>query len=135
MAKQVALRTEFNEILWATAQNIHHYYIDKVSPDTLMSAGVRGMFRALDDHSDYTLDLGAPLPPQADSRIYNAQLKSNFTLFQRIARAIDDSALYSVRADTLVRFGIAGMLDALDPYSVFMEKRNLDNFKIHTKGH
>ncbi len=135
MAKQVALRTEFNEILWATAQNIHHYYIDKVSPDTLMSAGVRGMFRALDDHSDYTLDLGAPFPPQADSRIYNAQLKRNFPLFQRIARAIDDSALYTVRADTLVRFGIAGMLDALDPYSVFMEKRNLDNFNIHTKGH
>ena len=55
-AQQVSLKTEFNEILWATAQNIHHYYIEQIPPDSLMLAGVMGMFRALDDDSDYTLD-------------------------------------------------------------------------------
>ena len=52
VAQQVSIKKEFNEILWATAQNIHHYYIERIPPDTLMLAGVRGMFRALDDDSD-----------------------------------------------------------------------------------
>ena len=114
---------EFKDLIVATAGHIHRYYIEEVSPDTLVRAGVRGMFAALDVDSNYTLhgiDHG---------------WKENLTTFLQVARAVDSKAYYPVSADTLVRFAIAGMLDELDPYTVFMERRNLANFNIHTKGH
>ncbi len=118
-----SLDQEFNDILWNTARHIDYYYIEKVSPDTLFQAGARGLFRALDPDSDYTLSSG------------DTGLTQHFTTLLQIARTIDANALYPVGADTLIRFGLAGMLETLDPYTVFMEKRYLDSFNIHTKGH
>ena len=58
----------------------------------------------------------------------------NFTRLERIVHHLDRKAFYSVGADTLVRFGIAGMMSMLDPDTVFMEKMNLDNFRIDVQG-
>ena len=119
----VNIDDEFRDLIVKTAIHINKYYVEEVSPDTLVHAGVRGMFAALDVDSDYTLygkDSG---------------WNENLTTFLEVARAVDANAYYSVSADTLVRFAIAGMLDKLDPYTVFMERRNLANFNIHTKGH
>ena len=115
-----ALEREFGRFLWPIAEHIHRYYYEQIPADSLMSAGVEGLFYALDPASDYTLKGRDRYP---------------FQTFLKIARSVDRNAFYAVSADTLVRFGIAGMMGILDPYTVFMEKRNLDNFNIRTKGH
>ncbi len=114
------MEREFGKFLWPIAEHIHRYYVEEIPPDSLMSAGVEGLFYALDPASDYTLKSRDRYP---------------FQTFLKIARSVDQNAFYAVSADTLVRFGIAGMMGILDPYTVFMEKRNLDNFNIRTKGH
>ena len=114
------LEREFGKFLWPIAEHIHRYYFEEIPADSLMSAGVEGLFHALDPASGYTLRGGDRYP---------------FQTFLNIARSVDQRAFYTVSADTLVRFGIAGMMGILDPYTVFMEKRNLDNFNIRTRGH
>ena len=51
---KTTVQEEYRNILWKIAQNIHHYYFEEIPPDTLMHAGVRGIFKALDPASDYT---------------------------------------------------------------------------------
>ncbi len=113
---------ELNTLLMVV-RNIRDYYIEEISPDTLMHAGVKGLFYTLDPASDYTF-----------SQAQNAGWKDSFDTFRQIALAVNDSSLYSTTPDTLVRFGIAGMLSILDPYTNFMENQSLDNFIIHTRG-
>ena len=120
---QASIDREFDELLLATAHHVQRLYIEEVSPDSLLAAGVRGLFNALDAHSNFEVSN------------HRDDWRGSFSTFREIARAVDSKAYYAVPADTLVRFAIAGMLDVLDPYSVFMESRNLANFNIHTKGH
>ena len=116
------LRNELQQYLIPVFRNLDTYYIDKVPPDSLMRAGVSGLFSALDPASDYTF--GEP----------SDDWKANFDTFHRISSTVVDSALYTVGPDTLVRLGIAGMLSVLDPDTNFLEKRRLDDFLIGTKG-
>ena len=95
-----------------------------------MQAATRGIFNALDPASEYALNART----QLDSAESPNQLDYRFHTLMQMAQAIDEKALYPVAADTLIRFGIAGMMEILDPYSVFLEKRNLDNFNIQTQG-
>ena len=126
-----SVEDEYNALLLRTAQTIHQYYVEEVHPDSLMQAAVRGVFNALDPASEYTLNNArAQLDGQSSARQLNLHLH---TLMQ-IAQTIDENAFYPVTADTLIRFGIAGMMEILDPYSVLLEKRNLDNFNIQTQG-
>ncbi len=125
-----SVEDEYNALLLKTAQIIHQYYVEEVHPDSLMQAAARGIFYALDPASEYVLNNARV---QLDGQSSAKQLNHLYTLMQ-IARAIDENAFYPVAADTLIRFGIAGMMEILDPYSVFLEKRNLDNFNIQTQG-
>lgn len=121
------LKTSFLPIV----RYIRQYYMYEVSPDTLMRAGLRGIFHALDPASEFTLtDSAADCAPDNDGCLWN----SNFSTFERAARTVDDKAFYAVGADTLIRYGIHGMMSVLDPDTVFMEKLNLDNFHINTRG-
>ena len=72
--------------------------------------------------------------PKFDGENTARQLNHRLYTLMQMAQAIDENAFYPVAADTLIRFGIAGMMEILDPYSVFLEKRNLDNFNIQTQG-
>jgi carboxyl-terminal processing protease len=101
---------------------VHKYYFEEVMPDTLIQAGIHGLFQALNPAAEYTFTANGD------------NLSSSLNTFNHILRTVSDSTFYSVSADTLVRFAIAGMMDMLDPYSVFMEKRHLDNFHISTRG-
>jgi len=121
---------EYKTKLWKTAQHIHGLYFEGISADTLMQAAARGLFAALDPASDYTIDTDA-MAPEANPRKH---LANRFTTLMQVAKSIDEQAYYHTPADTLVRYGIAGMMQILDPYSVFLEKRNLDNFNIQTQG-
>lgn len=112
------LKTSFLPIV----RFIKDYYIDEVSPDTLMRAGLRGIFAALDPSSDFTVS--------TEDDDWNR----SFTTFERAVRNVDNKAFYSVGPDTLIRYGIAGLMSVLDPDTVFMEQLNLDNFHINTRG-
>ena len=125
-----SIEDEYKALLWKTAHRIHHYYFEEVHPDSLMQAAARGIFHALDPASEYTFNARTQLDDADAAR----QLDHRFYTLMQMAQAIDENAFYPVAADTLVRFGIAGMMEILDPYSVFLEKRNLDNFNIQTQG-
>ena len=125
-----SVEDEYKALLWKTTQTIHQYYFEEVNPDSLVQAAARGIFNALDPASEYTLNARAQFDGEGTTRQLNHRL---YTLMQ-MAQAIDENAFYPVTADTLIRFGIAGMMEILDPYSVFLEKHNLDNFNIQTQG-
>ena len=125
-----SIEDEYKALLWKTAHRIHHYYFEEVHPDSLMQAAAHGIFNALDPASEYTLNARTQLGDADSPR----QLDYHFSTLMQMAQAIDENVLYPVAADTLIRFGIAGMMEILDPYSVFLEKRNLDNFNIQTQG-
>ena len=133
MAEARAERTvqeEYRSLLWTIALRIHQLYFEEVHPDTLMQAATHGLFNAMDPGSEYTLrpeDL-----PDIEDRDH--LLRDRFSTLMQVAQAMDENAFYQVTPDTLIRFGIAGMMEILDPYSVFLEKRNLDNFNIQTQG-
>ncbi|MBT4501404.1 MAG: S41 family peptidase [Gemmatimonadetes bacterium] len=114
---------EFLSVLWTIAQRINHFYFEEIPPDTLMHAGARGIFNALDPGSDYTLTKP------------DTSLAQNFFTLMKVSETIAANAHYIVPPDSLIRFGVAGMMEILDPYTVFMEKRNLANFNIQTQGH
>ena len=125
-----SIEDEYKALLWKTAHRIHHYYFEEVHPDSLMQAAARGIFHALDPASEYTFNARTQLDDADTAR----QLDERFYTLMQMAQAIDENAFYPVAADTLIRFGIAGMMEILDPYSVFLEKHNLDNFNIQTQG-
>ena len=118
-----ALREEYQGLLGPVIENIRQYYLDEVSPDSLLHAGVKGLVRSLDPSTEFTFT-------HQGQRTWD---ESRLT-FIEFAHTIDDSALYATSTDTLVRFGLAGMLEILDPHTIFLEKRNLDDFNIEIKG-
>lgn len=123
-----SVEDEYKALLLKTARIVHQHYVEEVHPDSLVQAAARGIFNALDPASEYTFKA------QFDSEGSAKQLNHRLYTLMQMAQAIDENALYPVAADTLIRFGIAGMMEILDPYSVFLEKRNLDNFNIQTQG-
>ena len=125
-----SVEDEYKALLLKTAQIIHQYYVEEIHPDSLVQAAAHGMFNTLDPASEYTFNARTQVDGESITRRLNHRL---YTLMQ-VAQAIDEKSFYSVAADTLIRFGIAGMMEILDPYSVFLEKRNLDNFNIQTQG-
>jgi carboxyl-terminal processing protease len=124
-APPAILAEEFEEVFKPVVNHISKWYVEKIPSDSLMHAAVKGLFYALDPEAEYTF-------PESDSR--PRSLRTNLAVFNDILNTVNDSTYYSVGADTLVRFAIAGMLNVLDPYTAFMEKRNLDNFRINTRG-
>ncbi|HCV24276.1 MAG: hypothetical protein CME13_17135 [Gemmatimonadetes bacterium] len=116
------LPDELKERFFPVVNYISRYYMYEIPADSLMRAGLRGIFRSLDPASDYELHIDTP------------DWRENFITFEQIARTVDAKAYYSVAPDTLVRYGIAGMMSILDPDTVFMENVNLDNFRIDVDG-
>ena len=64
---------------------IRQYYMYDVSPDTLMRAGLRGIFHALDPASEFTVNGGVDCPPEDINCLWNR----NFTDFEKAVRAVD----------------------------------------------
>lgn len=121
-ASRPTIQNELKNSFFPIVRYINSYYMYEISPDTLMQAGLRGTFQALDPSSDYSIS-----GPEED-------WQRNFSTFERAVRVVDRKAFYTVGADTLIRYGIAGMMSVLDPDTVFMEKQSLDNFHINTRG-
>ena len=120
--RETRVEGEVRDYLVPTVQHLMKFYIDEVPPDSLMRAGVDHLFRALDPGSEFTWSGEG------------GSWSENFTRLERIVHHIDRKAFYAVGPDTLVRLGIDGMMSMLDPDTVFMEKMNLDNFRIDVQG-
>jgi carboxyl-terminal processing protease len=129
-AQATTMTEELKTSLIPIVNYIRQYYIDEISPDTLMQAGLRGIFHALDPASEFTVKSGVDCNPEDTT----CRWTHNFSDFEFAVRAVDAKALYAVGPDTLVRYGIQGMMSVLDRDTVFMEKLNLDNFRISTRG-
>ncbi|HJP33954.1 MAG TPA: S41 family peptidase [Candidatus Latescibacteria bacterium] len=130
-ARGMTMTEEIKSSLIPIVTYVRQYYMYEVSPDTLMRAGLRGIFHGLDPASDFTItDDPIDCAPEDDACRWNG----HFSIFERVARTIDKKAFYAVGSDTLIRYGIHGMMSVLDPDTVFMEKLNLDNFRINTRG-
>ena len=125
-----SVQEEYRSVLWTIALRVHQLYFEEVHPDTLMQAAARGLFAAMDPASEYTFTSAAL--SAIDNR--DQMLRNRFSTLMQVAQTMDENAFYQVAPDTLIRFGVAGMMEILDPYSVFLEKRNLDNFNIQTQG-
>lgn len=121
-APETTLKDELKDSFYPIVNYIQKYYMYEVPADSLMRAGLRGIFRSLDPSSDYELSLESQ------------DWRENFITFEQIAHTVNNRAHYGVSPDTLVRYGIAGMMSILDPDTVFMENNHLDNFRIDVDG-
>ena len=121
-APRPTIQDELKNSFFPIVRFINSYYMYEVSPDTLMQAGLRGIFQALDPSSEFAIS-GS-----------EEDWQRNFSTFERAVRVVDKKAFYAVGPDTLIGLGIDGMMSVLDPDTVFMEKLTLDNFRINTRG-
>ena len=120
--RETRVETQVRDYLVPVVRHLQKFYFDEVPPDSLMRAGVDFLFHALDPGSDFTWSGEG------------GSWEDNFARLERILHTLDRKAFYFVGAATLVRLGIEGMMLMLDPDTVFMEKTNLDNFRIDVQG-
>ncbi len=62
------------------------------------------------------------------------EVSQNIKLFGRIYKAVTDRYIEEIDAEKFIRAGIDGMLDELDPYSVYLEKEGSDEIRLMTRG-
>ncbi|MBN1543733.1 S41 family peptidase [candidate division KSB1 bacterium] len=62
------------------------------------------------------------------------QVAQNIRLFGQVYQTVTDRYLQQVDAEKFMRAGIDGMLERLDPYSVYLEKEGSDELRIMTSG-
>jgi len=62
------------------------------------------------------------------------QVAQNIRLFGQVYQTITERYIQQVDAEKFMRAGIDGMLDRLDPYSVYLEKEDSDELRILTSG-
>ncbi len=72
--------------------------------------------------------------PQKEKQDPYYQAMKNIKLFGQIYQEINDRYIEEVDAEKFIRAGINGMLDRLDPYSVFLEEDGKDELEIITRG-
>ncbi len=62
------------------------------------------------------------------------EVSQNIKLFGRIYKAVTDRYIEEIDAERFMRAGIEGMLNELDPYSVYLEKEGSDEIRLMTRG-
>ncbi len=76
---------------------------------------------------------GAGTAAEAKQDPYYRAMK-NIRLFGQIYQEINDRYIQEIDPEKFIRAGINGMLDRLDPYTVFLEEDGKDELKIITRG-
>ncbi len=62
------------------------------------------------------------------------QVAQNIRLYGKVYQAITDRYVKPVDPEAFIKAGIHGMLDELDPYTVYLEKEDSDELRIMTRG-
>ena len=65
---------------------------------------------------------------------YYKKVRENLQLFRDVYREVTSRYVDDIDPDEFMRAGIDGMLQTLDPYSVFIDEEAIDNLKIMTTG-
>ena len=65
---------------------------------------------------------------------YYRQVKENIILFGQVYKELSDRYVEEIDPEKFMRAGIDGMLDRLDPYTVFIDKEASDELRIITEG-
>ncbi len=68
----------------------------------------------------------------AEDRYY--EVLKNFKVFGQVYREVSDRYIEEIDAEKFMRAGINGMLDRLDPYTVYLEQDGRDELQIMTRG-
>lgn len=79
--------------------------------------------------------LGAFTPLNADrTDEYYRKVRENLELFRDIYREVSTRYVDDIDPEEFIRAGIRGMLDTLDPYTVFIPESEAENLQIMTTG-
>jgi carboxyl-terminal processing protease len=70
----------------------------------------------------------------SDSRDYYRQVKENIVLFGQVYTELSERYVEEIDPEKFMRAGIEGMLDRLDPYTIFIEPAESDELQIMTNG-
>ena len=65
---------------------------------------------------------------------YYRKVKENLDLFREVYREISTKYVDDIDPEEFIRAGIRGMLDTLDPYTIFIDEDNTEDLKIMTSG-
>lgn len=68
----------------------------------------------------------------AEDRYY--EVLKNFKVFGQVYREVTDRYIEEIDPEKFMRAGINGMLDHLDPYTVYLEQEGRDELQIMTRG-
>lgn len=61
-------------------------------------------------------------------------VRKYITLFGQVYKEVTNSYVEEIDAEKFIRAGIQGMLDQLDPYTVYLEEEGKDELEIMTRG-
>jgi carboxyl-terminal processing protease len=62
------------------------------------------------------------------------EIARNLDIFTSIFKEVNSQYVDEVKADKLIRKGINGMLESLDPYTTFIPEEDAESFRISTTG-
>ena len=65
---------------------------------------------------------------------YYIKVRENLELFREVYREVSTRYVDDIDPQEFIRAGIRGMLETLDPYTVFIAEEGADNLKIMTEG-
>ena len=80
-----------------------------------------------------TISSFSVLLSKSDRDIY-ADVRWNITVFGQIYKAINERYIEEIDPEKFMRAGIEGMLDRLDPYTVYLEPDGQEEIEIMTRG-
>lgn len=63
-----------------------------------------------------------------------SEVRYNITIFGQIYKALNERYIKEIDPEKFMRAGIEGMLNELDPYTVYLEKDGQDEIQIMTRG-
>lgn len=71
--------------------------------------------------------------PKTDEQLYQ-EIRSNIKLFGKVYREVNAKYVDEIDGDEFIKAGIKGMLETLDPYTVFYEPDQVEQLNMLTTG-
>ena len=76
----------------------------------------------------------SPLLSDERTDEYYRKVRENLELFKQIYREISTRYVDDIDPQEFIRAGIKGMLETLDPYTIFIEEKDTQDLEIMTSG-
>ena len=69
-----------------------------------------------------------------NSKDFYYNLRKYITVFGEVYKEVSNNYVEEIDPEKFIRAGIQGMLDELDPYTVYLEEEGKDELEIMTRG-